>query len=416
MPERDSPPRRRTIFPACPAPHPPPPYPHDRLADRLFLFAPRRRSRPHQHRQDPSRGRAHARPCDRHDRPAAAGCWRARSTTASSRRGARATSRWSPAKKRSCRCRRATGSARSRRCRSTARSSSSPSTRSSSAPTPSAATSSPTACCTRAGMSETMLLGAATAAPLIRRLCPEFDHPVARPLLATDLRRLEEAHPPAAAQRHRRLLRRRRLRHRRADPPPSRRRGGGDGLAVARAPATPRSPSSSRAKSISSSPPTRSAWASTWTSTTSPSPRCASSTAAACAGCITQEIGQIAGRAGRYRRDGTFGVTGDAPEMDADVVAAVEGHAFAPLTAAEWRNARLDFSSLAGLMRSLAAPPPTAGPQALRREPGRDDAAPARRRRDSSSAAAATAPTSSGCGTSARRPTSARPRRRSTRG
>jgi ATP-dependent RNA helicase SUPV3L1/SUV3 len=72
----------------------------------------------------------------------------------------------------------------------------------------------------------------------------------------------------------------------------------------------------------------------------------------------TQEIGQIAGRAGRYRRDGTFGVTGDAPEMDVDVVAAVEGHSFAPLTAAEWRNARLDFSSLSGLMRSLAAPPP----------------------------------------------------------
>jgi ATP-dependent RNA helicase SUPV3L1/SUV3 len=74
-----------------------------------------------------------------------------------------------------------------------------------------------------------------------------------------------------------------------------------------------------------------------------------------------QEIGQIAGRAGRYRRDGTFGVTGDAPEMDVDVVAAVEGHAFAPLTAAEWRNARLDFSSLAALMRSLAAPPPKPG-------------------------------------------------------
>jgi ATP-dependent RNA helicase SUPV3L1/SUV3 len=70
-----------------------------------------------------------------------------------------------------------------------------------------------------------------------------------------------------------------------------------------------------------------------------------------------QEIAQIAGRAGRYRRDGTFGVTGDAPEMDADVVAAVEGHAFAPLTAAEWRNAKLDFSSLPALMRSLAAPP-----------------------------------------------------------
>ena len=64
-------------------------------------------------------------------------------------------------------------------------------------------------------------------------------HPVARPLLATDLCRLEEAHPPAAAQRHRRLLRRGRLRHRRADPPPSRRRGGGDGVAVAPHPQRP---------------------------------------------------------------------------------------------------------------------------------------------------------------------------------
>ena len=74
-----------------------------------------------------------------------------------------------------------------------------------------------------------------------------------------------------------------------------------------------------------------------------------------------QEIGQIGGRAGRYRRDGTFGVTGDAPEIDTEVVAAVENHAFAPVTQAEWRNARLDFDSLQGLMRSLVISPPTAG-------------------------------------------------------
>ena len=74
-----------------------------------------------------------------------------------------------------------------------------------------------------------------------------------------------------------------------------------------------------------------------------------------------QEIGQIGGRAGRYRRDGTFGVTGDCPDMDADLVAAVEAHAFAPVAAAEWRNAKLDFGSLQGLLRSLVAPPPTPG-------------------------------------------------------
>jgi ATP-dependent RNA helicase SUPV3L1/SUV3 len=74
-----------------------------------------------------------------------------------------------------------------------------------------------------------------------------------------------------------------------------------------------------------------------------------------------QEIGQIAGRAGRYRKDGTFGVTAEASEMDPDAVAAVESHDFQPVAAAEWRNARLDFQSLQALMRSLAAPPPTPG-------------------------------------------------------
>ncbi|MFT4253792.1 MAG: helicase-related protein, partial [Caulobacter sp.] len=70
-----------------------------------------------------------------------------------------------------------------------------------------------------------------------------------------------------------------------------------------------------------------------------------------------QEVGQIAGRAGRYTRDGTFGVTGDCEEMDEDLVQAVEEHAFQPVMAAEWRNARLDFGSLQGLLRSLSEPP-----------------------------------------------------------
>ncbi|HTK34696.1 MAG TPA: helicase-related protein [Caulobacteraceae bacterium] len=69
------------------------------------------------------------------------------------------------------------------------------------------------------------------------------------------------------------------------------------------------------------------------------------------------EIGQIAGRAGRYRRDGTFGITGDSPDMDEDLVAAVENHRFEALVAAEWRSAALDFDSLKGLVRSLTQPP-----------------------------------------------------------
>ncbi|RBP16170.1 ATP-dependent RNA helicase SUPV3L1/SUV3 [Roseiarcus fermentans] len=74
-----------------------------------------------------------------------------------------------------------------------------------------------------------------------------------------------------------------------------------------------------------------------------------------------QEIGQIAGRAGRFRRDGSFGVTGDAPDLDPEIVGAVEGHVFPPVPSAEWRNPALDFASLQSLMRSLADSPPTHG-------------------------------------------------------
>ncbi|MCE3290360.1 MAG: phosphonate-binding protein, partial [Caulobacter sp.] len=73
------------------------------------------------------------------------------------------------------------------------------------------------------------------------------------------------------------------------------------------------------------------------------------------------EIGQIAGRAGRYRRDGTFGVTGEADDMDEDLVERVENHQFEPLTTAEWRNSRLDFSSMAALVKSLDEAPQREG-------------------------------------------------------
>jgi ATP-dependent RNA helicase SUPV3L1/SUV3 len=74
-----------------------------------------------------------------------------------------------------------------------------------------------------------------------------------------------------------------------------------------------------------------------------------------------QEIGQIAGRAGRFRTDGTFGVTAACEDMDDDLISAVENHRFEALTAAEWRNANLDFDSLSDLLRSLGAPPPRDG-------------------------------------------------------
>jgi ATP-dependent RNA helicase SUPV3L1/SUV3 len=73
------------------------------------------------------------------------------------------------------------------------------------------------------------------------------------------------------------------------------------------------------------------------------------------------EVGQIAGRAGRFRTDGTFGVTGGCPPMEDDLVGAVENHRFDPLETAFWRNSALDFQSLPALMRALAAPPQRAG-------------------------------------------------------
>jgi ATP-dependent RNA helicase SUPV3L1/SUV3 len=74
-----------------------------------------------------------------------------------------------------------------------------------------------------------------------------------------------------------------------------------------------------------------------------------------------QEVAQIAGRAGRYRRDGTFGVTGGCEVMDDALVEAVENHVFETVKSAQWRNADLDFASLADLLRSLSAPPSRPG-------------------------------------------------------
>ncbi len=69
------------------------------------------------------------------------------------------------------------------------------------------------------------------------------------------------------------------------------------------------------------------------------------------------ELAQIAGRAGRHVRDGTFGVTGEAPPIEPEVVEAIEGHRFKPITRLMWRNSRLDFGSVPGLLNSLEKSP-----------------------------------------------------------
>jgi len=65
------------------------------------------------------------------------------------------------------------------------------------------------------------------------------------------------------------------------------------------------------------------------------------------------ETGQIAGRAGRYMNDGTFGVTGECDPFDADLVAKLEDHDFDPVKILQWRNPELDFSTLEALQNSL---------------------------------------------------------------
>ena len=70
------------------------------------------------------------------------------------------------------------------------------------------------------------------------------------------------------------------------------------------------------------------------------------------------EVGQIAGRAGRFRNDGTFGPTGDCPPFEDQLVARIENHYYNPLRGAEWRNGNLNLSSLHALAESLALPTP----------------------------------------------------------
>ena len=76
---------------------------------------------------------------------------------------------------------------------------------------------------------------------------------------------------------------------------------------------------------------------------------------------IPAEMAQIAGRAGRHQKDGTFGTLagtkGPAPEFSDDEIHAIEEHRFAPLTKLYWREAEPRFDSLAALIADLEAPP-----------------------------------------------------------
>src|SRR5690606_13288821 len=69
------------------------------------------------------------------------------------------------------------------------------------------------------------------------------------------------------------------------------------------------------------------------------------------------ELGQIAVRAGRHKRDGSFGVTGGTEAFDTELVVQLESHDFEPVKVLQWRNSTLDFGSIARLRDSLEAVP-----------------------------------------------------------
>jgi ATP-dependent RNA helicase SUPV3L1/SUV3 len=69
------------------------------------------------------------------------------------------------------------------------------------------------------------------------------------------------------------------------------------------------------------------------------------------------EIGQIAGRAGRYLNDGNFGITGDCKEITSEDVELLENHKFEEIRTLFWRNSDLNFNNPLSLIKSLEEKP-----------------------------------------------------------
>ncbi|WP_291848122.1 helicase-related protein, partial [Bradyrhizobium sp.] len=82
------------------------------------------------------------------------------------------------------------------------------------------------------------------------------------------------------------------------------------------------------------------------------------------------EFAQIAGRAGRATRNGTFGTTGRCAPFEPELVNALQNHSFDSVKTLQWRNSKLDFASLGALQVSLALSP---GHEALTRAPIAED-------------------------------------------
>ena len=69
------------------------------------------------------------------------------------------------------------------------------------------------------------------------------------------------------------------------------------------------------------------------------------------------EIGQIAGRAGRYLNDGSFGITGECREINPEDIDLLENHKFEKIQYLFWRNSNLNFNNPSALIKSLDEKP-----------------------------------------------------------
>ncbi len=65
------------------------------------------------------------------------------------------------------------------------------------------------------------------------------------------------------------------------------------------------------------------------------------------------ELGQIAGRAGRYKNNGSFSFTKEAGGLDPLIINSIESHNYEQIQKIYWRNSDLDFSSVESVLNSL---------------------------------------------------------------
>jgi ATP-dependent RNA helicase SUPV3L1/SUV3 len=69
------------------------------------------------------------------------------------------------------------------------------------------------------------------------------------------------------------------------------------------------------------------------------------------------EMSQIAGRAGRYKNNGSFGTTGECENLNSDEIEKIENHTLPDAKMLYWRNANLNFDTEEKLFSSLEKKP-----------------------------------------------------------